>query len=619
MANRCAGRYLIGISQGMANLGAVSIVGVFQMYYAGGLTSSWWYLMGMPVQLIIGITGWVTYRFRQTRALTMAQFFEMRYTKKFRVFAGSICFISGIINFGIFPAVGANFFINFCGFSENFSFFGLMLPTYPILALGLVSIALYFAMVGGQIAVMTTDFLQATFFNVTLLAILAFLLFKFPLSEVFEGLMIAPEQASKVNPFKVNDVDGFDFWYFAILFFGQIYAWRAWQGSQAYNSSAENAHEAKMGVIVGFLREWAFFGCLTILPLVAYMIMHHPNYTTQASQIQMVLEQISSEQVRNQMTTPVAMTTFIPTGLIGAFVLLMFAAFLTTHNSYLHSWGTILVQDVIIPLRGKQLTPKKHLLYLRLAILSVGIFIYLFSLLFRQTQHILLYTMISGAIWTGGAGSVIVGGLYWKRGSTVAAYSAIIVGAVVAIAGLVLDQVWQSLYQTSFPLGFKWISALSMVSAIAIYVIVSLRSKGPAFDLDRMLHRGKYAIEDQIKNVGELPKKTSLIFRLKNMLGINEGLTLHDKVIYGVAIGYHSIMFGIFLFMTLFAIFVNLPDKSWANFFRYFLATQLLTSFIVAVWLTLGGFRDLKKMFVKLRTKERNDWDDGTVTDRMEQ
>ena len=158
--------------------------------------------------------------------------------------------------------------------------------------------------------------------------------------------------------------------------------------------------------------------------------------------------------------------------------------------------------------------------------------------------------MISGAIWTGGAGSVIVGGLYWKRGSTVAAYSAIIVGAVVAIAGLVLDQVWQSLYQTSFPLGFKWISALSMVSAIAIYVIVSLRSKGPAFDLDRMLHRGKYAIEDQIKNVGELPKKTSLIFRLKNMLGINEGLTLHDKVIYGVAIGYHSIMFGIFLFMA---------------------------------------------------------------------
>jgi len=115
----------------------------------------------MPVQLIIGLTGWVTYRFRQTRALTMAQFFEMRYSKRFRIFAGSICFISGIVNFGIFPAVGANFFINFCGFSEHFSVFGLTFSTFHILALGLVSIALYFAMVGGQIAVMTTDFLQA--------------------------------------------------------------------------------------------------------------------------------------------------------------------------------------------------------------------------------------------------------------------------------------------------------------------------------------------------------------------------------------------------------------------------------------------------------------------------
>ena len=208
---------------------------------------------------------------------------------------------------------------------------------------------------------------------------------------------------------------------------------------------------------------------------------------------------------------------------------------------------------------------------------------------------------------------MIVGGLYWKRGSTAAAYSAIIVGAVVAIAGLVLDQVWQSVYETSFPLGFKWISALSMVSAIAIYVIVSLRSKGPAFDLDRMLHRGKYTIEDQGENSGELLKKTFFISRLKSMLGIIDGFTLHDKVIYGIAIGYHSTMFGIFLFMTLFAIFVNLPDKSWADFLRYFLATQLLTSFIVAVWLTCGGFRDLKNMFENLRTVKRNDCDDGIV------
>lgn len=615
-ANRSGGRYLIGISEGMAAVGAVSVVAVFQMYYEGGLASVWWYFIGMPVQLVIGLTGWVIYRFRQTRALTMAQFLEMRYTKRFRIFAGSVCFLSGIINFGIFPAVGANFFMRFCGFPEHFTFLGLNFSTYYLLTLALVSIALYFAMVGGQISVLTSNFIQATFFNVALLIILAFLLIKFPLTKVFEGLMMAPENASRVNPFNIGNVEGFSMWYFVILFFSQFYAWKAYQGSQAYNSSAENAHEAKMGVIIGFLREWAFFGCLTMLPLVAYMIMHHPDYAEQASQIQMLLQRITNEQLQSQMTTPIAMTTFIPAGLIGAFVLLMFAAFLTTNNSALHSWGSILVQDVIIPLKkGKQLSPKRHILYLRLSMVGVGIFVYIFSIVFRQTQHILLYMLVSGAIWTGGAGSVIAGGLYWKRGTTAGAYAAIIAGAAIAIAGLVLEQIWQSTRGVSFPIDYKWMSAISMVVAIITYTIVSLLSTKPPFNLDRMLHRGKYALEAQDQPVEDFQEPSTFKARLKAMLNTKEGFTMRDKVTYGVAIGYHSIMFGVFIFMTIFALIVNLSDQTWADFQRYFLAAQLLTSFVVATWLTCGGFRDLRNMFIRLRKIVRNDLDDGTVVD----
>jgi len=62
--------------------------------------------------------------------------------------------------------------------------------------------------------------------NITLIVILAILLIKFPLSEVFEGLMLAPEKASRVNPFKISDVDGFNFSYFAVLFFIQFYGCR---------------------------------------------------------------------------------------------------------------------------------------------------------------------------------------------------------------------------------------------------------------------------------------------------------------------------------------------------------------------------------------------------------
>ena len=35
------------------------------------------------------------------------------------VLAGLIEFLAGIVNFGIFPAVGARFFVNYCGFPDT--------------------------------------------------------------------------------------------------------------------------------------------------------------------------------------------------------------------------------------------------------------------------------------------------------------------------------------------------------------------------------------------------------------------------------------------------------------------------------------------------------------------
>ena len=120
-ANRSAGRYLLTIATQMGSVGVVTFVGAFEMIYSAGLPPRWWELMGIPGGGIILLTGWVYYRFRETRAMTMAQFFEMRYSRRFRIFAGILCWTSGILNFGIFPAVAARFIIYFCGLPETFS------------------------------------------------------------------------------------------------------------------------------------------------------------------------------------------------------------------------------------------------------------------------------------------------------------------------------------------------------------------------------------------------------------------------------------------------------------------------------------------------------------------
>ena len=73
-AGRTAGRYLISVSQGAAGLGAISIISFLEVGYITGFSFQWWGLSQCIILLAISASGWVIYRFRQTRSLTLAQF-----------------------------------------------------------------------------------------------------------------------------------------------------------------------------------------------------------------------------------------------------------------------------------------------------------------------------------------------------------------------------------------------------------------------------------------------------------------------------------------------------------------------------------------------------------------
>ena len=164
-AGRSAGRYLISMSNGMAQLGAITIVGMLEINYISGFALRWWEFTNGVIILLITVSGWVVYRFRQTRAMTMAQFFEIRYNRKFRIFAGLLAFVSGIINFGLFPIVGARFFIYFIGLPETYLFLGFDIPTFPTVVLILLILSLFFVFSGWQFSVIIVDFIQGLFVN----------------------------------------------------------------------------------------------------------------------------------------------------------------------------------------------------------------------------------------------------------------------------------------------------------------------------------------------------------------------------------------------------------------------------------------------------------------------
>jgi solute:Na+ symporter, SSS family len=601
-AGRTAGRYMITVSQGMAAIGAITIVGQWEMNYVAGFALRWWEFIMAVVLLGITVSGWVLYRFRQTRALTIAQFLEVRYSRNFRIFTGILAFISGLLNFGIFPAVSARFLIYFTGIPLNINIVGIEVSTFPLVMASFLLVSLYFVFSGGQIAVIITEFIQGVFSNFTFLMIIIFALFFVNWDQIFNAVITAPENQSLINPYKTSKVPDFNFWYFLINVIGVIYVKLSWQGSQGFNSSAKSAHEAKMGEVLGNLRDipkWLF---LVFIPIIAYTILHNSDFSSIAQSVDATMSTIGDKAVQNQLRIPLVLSKILPVGVMGAFMAVMLMATIGTHNSYMHSWGSIFIQDVIMPFRNKPFEPNQHLKVLRISILGVCIFIFIFSLVFPLTDFIFMYFAITAAIFVGGSGAVIIGGLYWKRGTTLAAWSALIVGSVVSVTGIILQQVYKD-----FPINGQYFWGIAMGTSSIVYVLVSLLGKKQEFDMDKMLHRGKYAIKEETVVVDEVPIKGF------KMLGMGKEFTRGDKIIYLTAYTWTFLWVIVFIIGTIFNLSGDVPNSSWITFWKYFVKINLVASIIVIIWFTIGGVKDFKDMLNRLKTMIRNHKDDGTV------
>jgi SSS family solute:Na+ symporter len=628
-AGRHGGRYLIAMAFAAAGTGVISLVYWFEIYHEAGYTAYWWSSLTEPALIVIALSGWIVYRFRQTRALTLAQFFEMRYSRSFRVFAGLVAFLSGIINFGIYPAVGARFFIALCGLPSSYELLGLRCSTFVSLMVGLLSISLLLTFLGGQVAVMVTDFIQGAFANVVFVVLIGYLLVVvFRWDQIAEVLLQAPPDKSLLHPMKVSGQESFDLTYFLIAVLIVFYTFNSWQGTSGYNASARSPHEAKMA---GLLYGWRFRVLLTVtivVPIAVMTLERHPDFAPQAAQLQGALDSIEAptaeqvETLRAQLRVPHALALMLPPGLLGMVVAAMLALFVSTHDTYLHSWGSIFLQDVVLPFRRRALTPRAHLWALRASILLVAVFIFGFSLLIRPTQFIAMFFAITGAVFVGGAGAVIIGGLYWRRGTVQGAWAAMLTGMVLSAGGILVKQVdaaaLERLAESAPWLGLpalfvkndltgQELTFLAMLSASAAYVLVSLLGPRTAFDMDRLLHRGRHAVE------GDPSLAPGRATTWLERLGIDREFTRGDRWVAGLSVAWPLVWTALFLGVTTWNLVADVPDAWWLRFWRVWTWVFSGGALVVTLWFTIGGLADLRYLLRRLATHVSDPADDGRV------
>jgi SSS family solute:Na+ symporter len=599
---RTGGRYIISMFQGTAALGAITVVGALEQNFSAGFNARWWEMLTTIILVGMSVTGWVVYRYRQTRVMTMAQFFEVRYSRSFRIFAGFLAFTSGLVNMIIFPSVTARFFIYYCGIPE-IGMIGHYSITFILVAGLMVGIPLFFILTGGHIAVMFTDFVQGVFINIVFVAIVVLLLFKVDWTHIAQAMDAAPKDTSLINPFQSGKVQDFNIWYFFIGMFGLIYTKLAWQGNASFNVAAKNAHEAKMADLLTNWRlipQWGLF--MVFVPVVAYTIFNHPDFKSLAESINGTLAGAGNEAMKSQLRVPMVLNCLLPIGFKGAFAAIMLAAAITCHNTYMHSWGSIFIQDCIMPLRKKPFEQKQHLNYLKGSIFGVGLVIFTLSIVFQQTEKVFLFLAISGAIFVGGSGAVIIGGLYWARGTTAAAWSALLTGAVTATTGIVLNSVFKD-----FPINGQWFWFIAMVSSGAVYFIVSLLTCKKPFDMDKMLHRGAYAIK------GETADAADTVTKAWKAMGITKEFTRGDKALVVVTYIWTAAWIVVFIIGTIYNLTHDVDNAAWMRFWKIYTWIYLVTSIIATTLLALGGVSNLREMIHSLRTMARDQGDSGFV------
>ncbi|AHF91723.1 sodium:solute symporter [Opitutaceae bacterium TAV5] len=615
-ANRCAGRYLLTLSEGIAAFGVTSIIANFEKFYQAGFAAYWWGMMLAPIAMVVAMSGWVAYRFRETRALTMAQFFEMRYSRRFRIFAGVLTWVSGVLNYGVFPGIVANFFIHFCGLPQTLTIAGVEVRTLLVIMALFLGMALLLVFGGGMVAVMVTDFFQAQFLNIVFLVLMAVVFYKVGWGHTVEALSATAPGKSLLDPFDQSKISDFNFWFFAIFAFKAFYNCLGWQGTSGYNASARTPHEAKMARVLAEWRNGVTYLMLMILPIAAYVVLHHAGYDAVQQSAQTSLAAIGDPQTATQMTVPVTLVALLPAGIVGLLAAAMVMAAVATDDSYLHSWGSIFVQDVVLPFRhGKPpLSQRAHLFLLRASIVFVAVFAFCWSAFFPLRDYLFMYFLLTGTIYLGGSGAVIIGGLYWKRGTTAGAYTAMISGCAVAIIGITLQAAWPHIpalvaLAPKFPVNGAWLAMIAYATSIVSYVLVSLATCREPANLDRILHRGQYALASEAVSVPDLAG----LPRWKRVLGFTRNFTRGDNAIYLFKLGWTGFWTLIFVLGTILGLTIGFSKNVWAGFWLFVILVSAIVGTGTVIWFLWGGSRDLVALVRLLREKQRDASDDGQI------
>ena len=135
---------------------------------------------------------------------------------------------------------------------------------------------------------------------------------------------------------------------------------------------------------------------------------------------------------------PLLIGQLLPPVLLGILMAGLLAAFMSTHDSYLLAWASVISQDVVGPLKPGGLDSRQSILVTRVAVLGIGLFLLVFAVWVELPESVWTYMAVTGTVYLSGAATSLIGGMYWRRASATGALWALL-GGLLALFGLFVE------------------------------------------------------------------------------------------------------------------------------------------------------------------------------------
>ena len=284
-AGRVAGRYVISVGDVAQGLAVITLIGYIEARYKTGFSMAFWNSILMPLSIVLSLTGFFSYRFRETKSLSLGQFLEMRYNRSLRIYASALRSAAELLANCLCPALAARFMIYYIGLPYSINVFGIQVPSFLVLTLIMITLCVLICCLGGALSLLVTDTIQGFFCYPLLIIFTIFIIVKFSWTGV-----IVPVMSDRVvgqsflNPYDIRGLRDFNMFALVVSVYSEIINRGNWAGTSS-SISARSPHEQKMAGIMGTWR--AMFSNVLYILLVILVIatLNHQSMANKAREV----------------------------------------------------------------------------------------------------------------------------------------------------------------------------------------------------------------------------------------------------------------------------------------------------------------------------------------------